>query len=764
MNENKRKESVFKNFDVDFEKVLNAGGNATIYEAVDKKSKQHYALKFLRNCSKEKIKRFQKEIRTIRYINSFDAVGIVELIDYSEDDLWYIMPILTPSLSYLRNHVLSIEKVITLFLSLVNTLAKLHNRGISHRDIKPDNIYIENNIMVLGDFGLVKISDSSQNITRTNYPLGAIFTMAPEMKREPKTSDGKKADVYSMAKTLWIFLTDTPKGFEGQYNILDPMHGLRFIGKYRGIHLVEIEELIFKATNNDPNKRPDIKEFQKCLNKWIATFNNRELSQKSDWLFLVRLLFGRYSPQSAVFDTFDDIFTVLKTISMSPTFNHVFLAGGGGVDFIDIQRAPEEGCFYFIAEMEEIFVVKPRKLFYQSFADVRWNYFLLEMEELKPAVYKDCTARREHVVEDQPGHYVSAEDEMYGVYEYDSGEKLPKNYKLVDRCLHDRFLITMKIGPYNNLPSTYDGRHADCSPNTFALYIETLSHYFEKLKIVGCSEEEALAHLEKTKNPFATKDTPKDLTITSVQPVSPLEYIKNEYLKWNFKECMANYNNHEGSFRFYFVLKYNQMSYSFVDIPLIDFDLLSESSTELLFVMNNGTIKKCISNKETISGSNCYYLTNRNEAVILRDQLNHKLLEICPKYQMKCVDYSVGFELLPFRVAKPLHLFTKEELRRKLLEADDRKSNRIVVDEDGYILIVPGKNDHRLYPVSHEAYMPRNKYVGKYSSLDHLDDTYHRLLDAWLRHLKNNKHVFCTDFLSSFNETTTLNEIKKYYQ
>lgn len=97
-------------------------------------------------------------------------------------------------------------------------------------------------------------------------------------------------------------------------------------------------------------------------------------------------------------------------------------------------------------------------------------------------------------------------------------------------------------------------------------------------------------------------------------------------------------------------------------------------------------------------------------------------------------------------------------------EADDRQSNRIVVDETGNILIVSSKIDYALFPVSHEQYMPRHNYVGKYSPLCHLDDTYNRLLIAWLRHLKTNKPILCDDYIGSFEKKRIVDEIMVYYK
>ena len=103
----------------------------------------------------------------------------------------------------------------------------------------------------MGDFGLVDFPENENDFTRSDRGLGAIFTIAPEMKRNPKESDGKKADVFSLAKTMWMFFSEDEKGFDGVYNYLDPSHSLRSFEKYKNEHIVEIEELFKDATDSE---------------------------------------------------------------------------------------------------------------------------------------------------------------------------------------------------------------------------------------------------------------------------------------------------------------------------------------------------------------------------------------------------------------------------------------------------------------------------------------------------------------------------------
>ena len=69
---------------------------------------------------------------------------------------------------------------------------------------------------------------------------------------------------------------------------------------------------------------------------------------------------------------------------------------------------------------------------------------------------------------------------------------------------------------------------------------------------------------------------------------------------------------------------------------------------------------------------------------------------------------------------------TKEEMAEVIRNGDDRQDNILVVDENGYINLV--QSNQMLYPVRSEIWKKGNKYVGKYSSMEHLDETYNCML------------------------------------
>lgn len=492
---------------------LGAGGNANVYHVRNKTNCMELALKELYNKSNEKKARFINEIHIIKR-NVSTTPGIIPIIEYNEEEYWYTMPLATPILDYAKDE--TIIDIVAGIIELSDTLEKLHKKGICHRDIKPSNIYYYNDRFSLGDFGLVDFPDNPYDFTKSNKGLGAIFTIAPEMKRDPKHADGTKGDAFSLAKTMWMLLSGDDRGFDGVYNFLDKSHGLRYIEKYKNIHLVELEELLKNATDNNPSLRPTIKEFKDRLNIWLDVYNDYYKAQASDWNFLNKQLFGLNPPESSCWREIHKIIEVLNIVGMTPAYNHMLFSDKGGLDFSYAELANEKDCIYIYDTAGCCYLVKPKCLYYEGFGEnYRWNYFLLEFNRLNPIFEENGVVDFEYLVEDMPGHYVDAKYVQYGVYDYDTGIPLPQGYKTVCRYIRGKFLIVMKSGPYNNISGTYDGRHGLCSNTYFRDYISKLVKMYRDIFIMlkqdkrfdNVSDEEIERRIlnlsEFNKNPFS---------------------------------------------------------------------------------------------------------------------------------------------------------------------------------------------------------------------------------------------------------------------
>lgn len=472
---------------------LGRGGNAIVL-LVQNKERQKYAIKILED-KKDKVKtsRFIDEIKIMDKLRNIS--GVIPILESNTDEYWYVMPVAEPIMDHLEGCENRIGEIKRAVKQLTVTLFQMQKLHIAHRDIKPGNLYYYDKRYCIGDFGLVDFPEHVKDLTDAYRNMGAKFTIAPEMMRYPKEADGLKADIYSMAKSIWMLLTRDELGFEGVYNYLDESHGLRYRKELEGEHLAELEQLLHNATSNAPEDRPSIEEFQGEIKNWIKISNNEELAQESDWKFLAKLIFGNRIPKSSVWDNIDDIVFILNLISSIPAYNHMFLPVSGGMDLKKVWGSKEKGWINMQVEWGFVYRLKPKCLIFESFGDeIEWNYFRLELYEAVPILESTKNSEfYEYLTEDYEGHYIK-----------DMGllDKGGEKYQ-VRRYVRGTFLIVMKYGLYNSISSAYDGRHGDCNNSEFRRYIETLIGISHKVKDAGGDPEQVLNNVKDFyKNPF----------------------------------------------------------------------------------------------------------------------------------------------------------------------------------------------------------------------------------------------------------------------
>lgn len=454
------------------EQPIGSGGNANVYLAQNKITGERVALKELKTGGRyfeEKKNRFCIESRLVQKIQD-SVTGVIPIFDSGLPDennnqkYWYTMPIAQPISEKFKENV-TVDDIAGCIIELAQVMVELHQRGIVHRDIKPSNIYFYNGRYCFGDFGLVDYPEK-EDLTKLKESVGAKATIAPEMKRNASQSDGKKADVYSLAKTLWMMLTGNDTGFDGTYDSESKLMGLANILK--NDHLIELEELLYDATREEPELRPTMKEFSERLTIWLDTRSDFDKSNLSQWKYIQNTLFGKIIPDTAKWTNIDDIIMVLNLLGKMPNLNHMFIPSGGGQDFEYAERAEEEDCIC-IKSLGNV-ILKPKSLYAENIEkDYIWSYFRLELEELPPVSEQHNIQTYETLTEDVPGHYVSWICGNYGYYEDD--KPLPKGYRTVQRYIKGSFVIFSKSSVYNDISGTYDARHSKMTTEQFRDYI-----------------------------------------------------------------------------------------------------------------------------------------------------------------------------------------------------------------------------------------------------------------------------------------------------
>jgi serine/threonine protein kinase len=184
-------------------KQLGAGGNAIVYKA--KTGSGTVAIKFLVNPDPKRFARFRDEVLVVTTTLK-DSPRVIPILEHHLPDpqeaasAWYVMPVATT----LRNHLSAANqlKIIDAIAQVSEALAELHAAKVAHRDIKPENLFFHDKAYRFGDFGIAKFPESA-GLTTATEPMGPAGYMADEMIRDSMSANPFRADIFSLAKTLW---------------------------------------------------------------------------------------------------------------------------------------------------------------------------------------------------------------------------------------------------------------------------------------------------------------------------------------------------------------------------------------------------------------------------------------------------------------------------------------------------------------------------------------------------------------------------------
>jgi hypothetical protein len=260
---------------------IGRGGNGDVYLAVRESDGEQGALKVLKRSPRAKgaddydptfHARFPAELTAMRKCADIPGVmPVLAAVDFRDDvpieRPWLVMPIAVPMLERLVDDVPLEEKVRAIH-EIAEVLAKMHSRDVCHRDIKPENLFWLMDRWWVGDFGLVHY-EGKEELTREGKKVGPTFYIANEALNEvgKLKLDWKKADVFSLAKTLWKLATNLPYPVPGSYYSFVEAHWIR---SYNPHHLRAhlLDPIIFMATDLDPNNRPSMQEFADALDRW----------------------------------------------------------------------------------------------------------------------------------------------------------------------------------------------------------------------------------------------------------------------------------------------------------------------------------------------------------------------------------------------------------------------------------------------------------------------------------------------------------------
>ncbi|MBE6782415.1 MAG: Stk1 family PASTA domain-containing Ser/Thr kinase [Ruminococcaceae bacterium] len=190
--------------------IIGVGGMAVVYKAYDNIDDRIVAVKILKEeflANEEFRRRFKNESKAIAVLSH---PNIVKVFDVSFGDrLQYIVMEYVEGITlkeYIeQQQVINCKEVVHFTTQILRALQHAHDKGIVHRDIKPQNIILlQNGNIKVTDFGIARFS-RSETRTMTDSAIGSVHYVSPEQARGDMTDE--KTDIYSVGVLMYEMLT-----------------------------------------------------------------------------------------------------------------------------------------------------------------------------------------------------------------------------------------------------------------------------------------------------------------------------------------------------------------------------------------------------------------------------------------------------------------------------------------------------------------------------------------------------------------------------
>src|SRR3954447_15512694 len=250
---------------------LGAGGQGTVYKAIDNKLGRTVIIKVLPaelTAKQANLKRFEREARLA---SALDHPNICTIFDLNEINGIHFIAMQLVEGKNVRELVngrpLELQSALSIAIQVADALAAAHDRGIIHRDIKAGNVMVTGSgqAKVL-DFGLAKLLDEDAarssgihhtELTEVGVPYGTATYAAPEQARGDRVDS--RADIFSTGVLLYEMLSGTWP-FRGK-NTIDVRHAVihdqpKSLAEMRpGATPAKLQQILDRAMQKEPRDR-----------------------------------------------------------------------------------------------------------------------------------------------------------------------------------------------------------------------------------------------------------------------------------------------------------------------------------------------------------------------------------------------------------------------------------------------------------------------------------------------------------------------------
>ncbi len=196
------------------EEKIGTGAMGEVYRATQLSLNRTVALKVLPRAFADRpafVRRFHEESQALSTLNHPNIVTIIERGNVGKIYFFVMEYVDGPSLQQLMSRPFTVQEFVRIARGTAAALDYAHNHGVVHRDVKPSNIMMTEEVGVkIADFGLAGLMEQERKAAEGGAPrarrMGTPAYMSPEQRRNPMEVDGR-ADIYAAGVVFYELLT-----------------------------------------------------------------------------------------------------------------------------------------------------------------------------------------------------------------------------------------------------------------------------------------------------------------------------------------------------------------------------------------------------------------------------------------------------------------------------------------------------------------------------------------------------------------------------